>query len=88
MNTSKSQQYLFRVDVKIVIDLFLLFFLLWTVPTRFCRKAFTAVHKSKPGGLAACTRAHEEFEGNLPKRGEKITKDDFKKKQKKQVNGR
>lgn len=26
MNTSKSQQYLFRVDVKIVIDLFLLFF--------------------------------------------------------------
>lgn len=41
------------------------------MPTRFCRKAFTAVHKSKPGGLAACTRAHEEFEGNVPKRGKK-----------------
>lgn len=59
------------------------------MPTRFCRKAFTAVHKSKPGGLAACTRAHEEFEGNVPKRGKKKSQRmTLKKNKKKQVNGR
>lgn len=51
MNTSKSQQYLFRVDVKIVIDLFLLFFYF-----EQCQHAFVGKHLqqyTKPGGLAA-----------------------------------
>lgn len=82
MNTSKSQQYLFRVDVKIVIDLFLLFFLIWTVPTRFCRKAFTAVHKT--WWLSCLAQEHTRSLKETCQRGKKkITKDGFKKKTKK-----